>query len=94
MNNGASLIIRGHLLQGLGDASRSQLRNARVSGRGTSLTWPDLDADFTIMSLVQGVYGGTKWMSELARQAGAATSESKAKAARINGKKGGRPRKA
>jgi hypothetical protein len=46
------------------------------------------------MSLLHGVYGGRKWMSELARQAGAATSESKANAARINGKKGGRPRKA
>lgn len=58
------------------------------------LSWPDLDADFTIMSLLQGIYGGRKWMSELARHAGAATSEAKAIAARINGAKGGRPRKA
>jgi hypothetical protein len=45
------------------------------------------------MSLLHGVYGGKKWMSELARRAGAATSEAKARAARINGAKGGRPRK-
>jgi hypothetical protein len=94
MNNGASLIVPRQLLQGLGDASSSALRNARVSGRGTSISWPDLDADFTIMSLLHGVYGGTKWMSELARHAGAARSEAKAKAARINGAKGGRPRRA
>jgi hypothetical protein len=94
MNNGASLVIPRQLLQGLGDASHLQLRNAYVSGRGTSLSWPDLDADFTIMSLLHGVYGGKKWMSELARRAGAATSEAKAKAARLNGAKGGRPRKA
>lgn len=93
MNNGASLIVPRRLLQGLGDASPSALRNARISGRGTSLSWPDLDADFTIMSLLHGVYGGKHWMSELARHAGAARSETKAKAARINGAKGGRPRK-
>jgi hypothetical protein len=92
MNNGASLIIPRRLLQGLGDASVSKLRNACVSGHGTSVSWPDLDADFTIVSLLHGVYGGKKWMSELARHAGKATSEAKAKAARINGAKGGRPR--
>jgi len=94
MNNGASLVIPRQLLQGLSDASPSQLRNAIVSGRGTTLSWPDLDADFTIMSLLHGVYGGKKWTSELARRAGATTSEAKARAARINGAKGGRPRKA
>jgi hypothetical protein len=93
MNNGASLVIPRQLLQGLSDASPSQLRNAEVSGRGTSLSWPDLDADFTIMSLLHGVYGGKKWMSELARQAGTVTSDAKAEAARLNGTKGGRPRK-
>jgi Protein of unknown function (DUF2442) len=92
MNNEASLIIPRRLLQGLGDASVSELRNACVSGRGTSVSWPALDADFTIVSLLHGVYGGKKWMSELARHAGKATSEAKAKAARINGAKGGRPR--
>ena len=93
MNNGASLIVPRQLLQGLDDASASTLRNVRVSGRGPSVSWPDLDADFTIMSMLHGVYGGKKWMSELARHAGAARSEAKAKAARTNGAKGGRPRK-
>jgi hypothetical protein len=94
MNNGASLVVPRRLLQGLENAPSSQLRHACVSGQGTSLSWPDLDADFTIMSLLHGVYGGKKWMSELARHAGAATSAAKAKAARLNGAKGGRPRKA
>jgi len=93
MNNGASLVIPRQLLQGLEDASPSRLRTACVSGRGTSVSWPDLDAEFTIMSLLHGVYGGNKWMSELARHAGAARSKAKAKAARINGAKGRRPRK-
>jgi hypothetical protein len=65
MNNGASLVIPRDLLRGLSDGLPSQLRNVQISGRGTSLTWPDLDADFTILSLLHGVYGGKKWMSEL-----------------------------
>ena len=93
MNNGASLVIPKVLLQGLTDASAPQLRNARVTGRGTSVSWPDLDADFTILSLLHGVYGGKRWMSELARHAGAVKSDAKAQAARLNGAKGGRPAK-
>jgi len=42
-----------------------------------------------VISLLHGVYGGRKWMSEFARHAGAVTSEAKARAARINGAKGG-----
>lgn len=94
MNNGASLVVPRRLLQGLDNASPAQLRKGCVAGGGTALSWPDLDADFTIVSLLHGVYGGRTWMSELARRAGAATSKAKARAARINGAKGGRPRKA
>jgi len=94
MNNGAALVIPRRLLQGLANGSPAQLRIARVAGRGTAVSWPELDADFTIMSLLHGIYGGRRWMSELAREAGAAKSDAKAKAARINGAKGGRPRSA
>jgi hypothetical protein len=93
MNNGASLVIPRRLLQGLSEASQAHLRHATIAASGTCLRWPDLDADFTIMGLLHGIYGGKKWMSELARHAGQATSDAKAIAARINGAKGGRPRK-
>ena len=45
---------------------RDSVAVAYISGRGASLSWPDLDADFTVMSLLDNVYGGKKWMSELA----------------------------
>ncbi len=93
MDNRAALIIPRRLLQGLTDASPAQLRRGNVEGRGTAVSWPELDADFTIMSLLHGVYGGKRWMSELARRGGEAKSLAKARAARVNGAKGGRPRK-
>jgi hypothetical protein len=92
MNNGAALVIPRHLLQGLANGSPAQLRIACVAARGTAVSWPELDADFTIVSLLHGIYGGKRWMSELARHAGAAKSEAKAKAARINRVRGGRPK--
>ena len=93
MNNGARLVIPQRLMQGLRHATPDQLRDGIVTGQGTTLTWPVLDADFTVMSLLRGVYGGPRWMSELARLAGSTKSPAKAAAARANGRKGGRPRK-
>jgi hypothetical protein len=93
MNNGASLTIPRRLLQGLNDAAPAELRHAWIAEQGTVVSWPDLDTDFTIMSLLHGVYGGKRWMSELARRGGEVKSKAKATAARINGAKGGRPRK-
>ena len=93
MNNGAALVIPRRFMQGLSDASVEQLQQGTIARRGTALSWPDLDADFTIISLLGGVYGGKQWMSELARRAGSTTSKAKAAAARRNGTKGGRPRK-
>ncbi|TAM91065.1 DUF2442 domain-containing protein [bacterium] len=93
MNNGAALVIPRRLLQGLRDASLAQLERGRVVVQGTALTWPDLDVDFTLGALLNGIYGGRRWMSELARHAGATKSKAKAAAARANGLRGGRPRK-
>ncbi|MGA2395378.1 MAG: DUF2442 domain-containing protein [Candidatus Lustribacter sp.] len=94
MNNGAALIIPRRLMQGLSDATTEQLQRGAIAESGTCLEWRDVDADFEVISLLQGVYGGRRWMSELARQAGSKTSPAKTAAARRNGAKGGRPRKA
>lgn len=40
-----------------------------------------------------GIFGTQAWMQELGRRGGHATSTAKATAARLNGKKGGRPAK-
>jgi hypothetical protein len=65
----------------------------RVEGRGYGLYWPSLDLDLAVPELIAGCFGSHTWMSALARQGGKATTTAKRKAARENGRKGGRPRK-
>jgi len=93
INNGAALTIPRRLLQGLTDATEEQLQHGAVRGHGTWIEFEDLDAQFTIMSLLMGVYGGKHWMAEHGRRGGMARSEAKVSASRENGRKGGRPRK-
>lgn len=64
-----------------------------VEGNGYGLHWESLDADLTVPGLLAGIFGSTAWMRELGRRGGSAASEAKARAARENGRKGGRPRK-
>ncbi len=64
---------------------------------GNSLRWPSTDMDISVTGLIMDFIAGERWktgyrrmlMSELP----AMKSPAKAKAARENGKKGGRPRK-
>jgi hypothetical protein len=93
INNGAALTIPRRLMQGLTDATEEQLQRGELRGHGTWIEFEDLDAQFTIMSLLMGVYGGKQWMAEHGRRGGMARSEVKSKASRENGRKGGRPRK-
>ena len=93
MNNGAALVIPRRLMQGLTNATPEQLQRAQLCGDGTFIDFDELDAQFTVVSLLMGIYGGKRWMSELAARAGATRSPEKSAAARENGRKGGRPRK-
>lgn len=91
--NGLAISVPASLLQGLATATTAQLRTGRVRGRGTALRWDTLDADIYVPALFRGVVGTRHWMAELGRAGGRTTSARKARAARANGKKGGRPRK-
>ena len=68
-----------------------QFAEVEVIAGGYGLHWESLDADFTVPGLLNDIFGTAKWM---AQQAGQAKSPAKAAAARANGAKGGRPRKA
>ena len=53
------------------------------------------DADIYLPALLEGVFGSKKWMAaQLGSLGGQRTSTAKKRAARANGKLGGRPRKA
>lgn len=91
LTNGATFAFPAELVEGLCDATPRQLAEIEVSPSGYGLHWPQLDEDYSVPGLVNGVFGTAKWM---AAKAGRATSAAKAAAARANGAKGGRPRKA
>jgi hypothetical protein len=93
--NGCSYAFPPDLVQDLQGANAEALSQIEVDGAGFNLHWPELDVDLYVPALVAGVFGTRSWMNRmLARVAGQSTSAAKATAARKNGAKGGRPRKA
>jgi hypothetical protein len=83
------------LVQDPSGASEDELSTVEVDGVGFNLHWPSLDVDLYVPALVSGVFGTRDWMTrQLARVAGQTKSPAKAAAARSNGAKGGRPKKA
>jgi Protein of unknown function (DUF2442) len=93
LDNGAEFSFPPALAMGLADATPAQLADIVLSPLGTGLHWPQLDVDLTVDGLLHGVFGSRSWMRSHAARAGAVRSPAKASAARVNGAKGGRPRK-
>lgn len=92
--NDCTYIFPAQLVQDLQSASPDDLAQIEVDGLGFNLHWPRLDVDLYVPALVAGVFGTVDWINKaLARQAGKVRSEAKTKAARENGRNGGRPRK-
>ncbi len=92
--NGCSYAFPARLVQDLQGASDESLAEIEVDSVGFNLHWPALDVDLFVPALVSGIFGTRRWMaSQLARIAGRTKSPAKAAAARLNGAKGGRPRK-
>ena len=89
---GVQVAIPRKLLQGLQDATPRQLAGIEIEGPGTGLHWSALDVDHYIPDVLAGVFGTRRWMSEIGRRGGRVRSAAKAAAARVNGRKGGRPR--
>lgn len=91
LTNGASFAFPPRLIEGLHHAAPAEIAKVEVIGRGFGLHWATLDLDYTVPGLVNGVFGTARWMAAMA---GRTTSAAKAEAARVNGARGGRPRKA
>ena len=81
-------------VQGLRHAQPAQLQPIEISPSGFGIHFPKLDADLYLPGLLQGALGSRKWMAaQLGEIGGQSTSSAKRRAARANGKLGGRPRK-
>jgi Protein of unknown function (DUF2442) len=93
LSDGRRHMIPREDLQGLQSATREQIAHIEIVGGGTGLHWPDLDADLYVPALLRGIYGNKKWMAEIGRRGGSMRSVAKKRAARVNGLKGGRPRR-
>ena len=93
LSNGRRLILPTEDVQGLEHANHQQIQNYELLGRGTGISFPDLDVDLYVPALIEGVYGNRRWMAQLGRKGGAVKSEAKRRASRSNGSKGGRPKK-
>ena len=89
---GVEIVIPRKLLQGLENATPAQAAEVEIWGPGDSLHWESIDVDHYVPSLIEGVFGNRRWMSEIGKIGGSVRSEAKRKAARKNGSKGGRPR--
>jgi hypothetical protein len=93
--NGCAYAFPAQHVQDLHGATGEDLAKVEVDGAGFNLHWPSLDVDLYVPALVSGIFGTRAWMARaLARLAGRTKSPRKAAAARSNGAKGGRPRKA
>ena len=89
MKNGCRFGFPPALVPGLQDGTPAQLSAVEVWEDGEVLHWEALDADADLNGLMLHAFNVKAWA---ARYLGSATSEAKARAARENGKKGGRPR--
>jgi hypothetical protein len=92
LDDGVRVSIPRDRLQGLQQADGVQLSKIAILGHGTGLRWPLLDVDHYVPGLLNSVFGTSRWMAEMGRRGGSASSRAKADAARANGKKGGRPK--
>lgn len=82
-------------VQGLQAATPHDLATIEISPSGLGLHFPALDADVYVPALLEGFLGSRRWMAEhRGRLGGRAVTPAKAEAARRNGQRGGRPRKA
>ena len=90
---GVTIVIPRKLMQGLEDASASEIAKVKVEDLGSALYWKSLDVGHYVPTLLEGVFGSRRWMIEIGKRGGAKRSAAKTKAARANGRKGGRPKR-
>jgi uncharacterized protein DUF2442 len=93
LSNEAQLAIPADKLQGVATASEAARSDVRVLGPNWAIEFPKIDEQFTVESLLTGVFGKRQWMIGLTKAAGRAKSPRRGSAIRANGRKETRPKK-
>lgn len=89
MREGATVSIPRILITDLRDVPSSELEKVALSKSGGSIRYAPLDIDISVPGLIRIATGAADWLDR-----GRATkTPAKATASRLNGRKGGRPRK-
>jgi hypothetical protein len=95
LSTGVELGLLPRDVEGLAGAPVDDLRVVEVNALGLGIHFPRLDADLYVPALLEGVLGSRGWMAARLGAAGdKARTVAKATAARANGGRSGRPRKA
>ena len=93
LTNGSAFEIPVDAIEALRGAKDRDLAEVEVSPYGVSLHWEKLDADHGVAFLAELALGRKTLLRAAGAAGGSVRSPAKARAARINGRKGGRPRK-
>ncbi len=89
LRSGVSLVIPRALIKEFKNATPSDLRAVTLTPSGSAITCEPLDVDISVPGIVREMTAAASWLA----RAGRKKSPAKTAAARVNGAKGGRPRK-
>ena len=93
LSNAAQLAIPADKLQGVAVASEAARSDVRILGPNWAIEFPKIDEQFTVESLLTGVFGNSQWMIGLNKPASRPKSPRRVAAIRANGRKETRPKK-
>jgi hypothetical protein len=93
LRQGTVLSIPRAQISELADADPLELRKIEIQPGGDGLSVPRLDVDIRVPGLLIDLMGPL-FAKGIGRRSRGATSETKAAASRVNGKRGGRPKRA
>lgn len=92
LTNGYLFAFPVRAVRALRRVTDAQLAAAELDPSGAVLIWDALDIDLSVPGLLFSAFGERERFSHFASLAGRVTTEAKARAARANGRKGGRPK--
>jgi hypothetical protein len=89
MRAGATISIPRIAIKDLRDVPSSDIENVVLDEDGGSIRYAPLDIDISVPGLVRNATGAADWL----KRATGSKTPAKATSSRLNGRKGGRPRK-